>query len=93
METLKITKLERENQYRVDEYINEIKQLKQDVTGMRKYKEENENDLELTNQQIMNRTIINKEEVLKESAFVLLKNYLDGKLFKIDALIKDELVI
>jgi hypothetical protein len=41
--TLRITKLERENQFRADEYIKEIKQLQQEVLGMKNYKTENEN--------------------------------------------------
>jgi hypothetical protein len=37
--------------------------------------------------------IINKEESLKESVFIMLKNYLDDKNFKIDMLIKDEMAV
>jgi hypothetical protein len=37
--------------------------------------------------------MINKEESLKESVFIMLKNYLEDKNFNIDMLIKDEMAV
>ena len=41
--SIKISRLEKDNQFRIEEYVNEIKVLKEDLSAMKTYKIENEN--------------------------------------------------